>query len=53
MKTPRRVEPSTIAASSRSFGIPIRKPRSVQTAERQHECHVGDDQRRSSAFTWW
>ncbi len=26
-----RVEPSTIAASSRSFGIPIRKPRSVQT----------------------
>src|ERR1051326_691406 len=29
--TPRRVDPSTIAASSSSFGIPIRKPRSVHT----------------------
>jgi hypothetical protein len=28
---PRRVEPSTIAASSSSFGMPRRKPRSVQT----------------------
>ena len=46
--TPSRVEPSTIAASSSSFGIPIRKPRSVQTRERQHERHVRDDQRRSA-----
>src|SRR5581483_4233595 len=29
--TPSRVEPSTIAASSRSLEMPIRKPRSVQT----------------------
>src|SRR5581483_8110048 len=28
---PRRLEPSTIAASSSSFGIPSRNPRSVQT----------------------
>ena len=28
---PRRVEPSTIAASSRSFGMPRMKPRSVHT----------------------
>ena len=31
-KAPSRLEPSTIAASSSSFGIPSRKPRSVQTA---------------------
>ena len=31
MKAPKRVEPSTIAASSSSFGIPATKPRSVQT----------------------
>ena len=30
-KAPRRLEPSTIAASSSSRGIPIRKPRSVHT----------------------
>jgi hypothetical protein len=30
-KAPSRVEPSTIAASSRSFGIPSTKPRSVHT----------------------
>ena len=29
-KAPSRVLPSTIAASSRSFGIPRMKPRSVQ-----------------------
>ena len=29
---PRRLEPSTIAASSRSLGMPMMKPRSVQTA---------------------
>ena len=29
---PTRLEPSTIAASSRSFGIPRMKPRSVHTA---------------------
>ena len=31
-KAPSRVEPSTMAASSSSFGIPITKPRSVHTA---------------------
>jgi hypothetical protein len=31
MKTPSRLEPSTIAASSSSFGMPIRTPRRVQT----------------------
>ena len=31
MKAPSRLEPSTIAASSSSFGMPSRKPRSVQT----------------------
>ena len=30
-KAPKRVEPSTIAASSSSFGTPAMKPRSVQT----------------------
>jgi hypothetical protein len=30
-KAPSRVEPSTIAASSSSFGIPMMKPRSVHT----------------------
>src|SRR5207248_2021746 len=30
-KAPRRVDPSTIAASSSSFGIPMMNPRSVQT----------------------
>ena len=30
-KAPKRVEPSTIAASSSSFGTPATKPRSVQT----------------------
>ena len=29
---PRRLEPSTIAASSSSFGMPMMKPRSVQIA---------------------
>ena len=31
MKAPKRVLPSTIAASSSSFGTPMTKPRSVQT----------------------
>ncbi len=30
-KAPKRVEPSTIAASSSSRGTPMTKPRSVQT----------------------
>ena len=30
-KAPKRVEPSTIAASSSSLGTPATKPRSVQT----------------------
>ncbi len=30
-KAPKRVEPSTIAASSSSFGTPAMNPRSVQT----------------------
>ena len=31
MNAPRRLEPSTIAASSSSFGMPSMKPRSIQT----------------------
>ena len=41
-KAPSRVEPSTIAASSSSFGIPPMKPRSVQTQNGQHERDVRD-----------
>ena len=51
-KTPRRVEPSTIAASSSSFGIPIRKPRSVQTQNGStNVMYVTISP--VSAFTWW
>ena len=37
---PSRLEPSTIAASSSSFGMPRMNPRSVQTAKgsRNHQC---------------
>jgi len=40
---PRRVEPSTIAASSSSFGIPMMKPRNVHTENGQRKGQVGPD----------
>ena len=50
--TPSLVEPSTIAASSSSFGIPSRKPRSVQTQNgRTNVMYVTI--KPVSAFTWW
>ena len=42
-KAPKRVEPSTIAASSSSFGTPAMNPRRVQTQNGSTKRDVGDD----------
>ncbi len=49
---PRRLEPSTIAASSSSFGIPSRKPRSTQTENGSTKVMYVTITP-ESAFTWW
>ena len=51
-KAPRRLEPSTCAASSSSRGIPIRKPRSVHT-EKGSTKVMYVTITPLSVFTWW
>ena len=51
-KAPSRVLPSTIAASSRSFGMPRMKPRSVQTEKGSANVRYVTITP-LSVFTWW
>ena len=49
---PSRVEPSTIAASSSSFGMPPMKPRSVQTQKGRTNARYAITTPESLS-TWW
>ncbi len=52
MNAPSRVLPSTIAASSRSFGMPRMNPRSVQTENGSTNVRYVMITPLST-FTWW